>query len=244
MPGLTPCKGSGPQIIGFASGPGSPAGSVRRKVAILRRDDHNRCIGGHVLTRRGVVTGIAAAGLAGCAEMEAVPASERAQVLIAAVREQMKQFVFYDGGYVELAYPGGDPPSNRGACTDVLIRGYRALSLDLQQLVHEDMLANFSSYPQSWGLKVPDSNIDHRRVPNLALFFERSGKTLPVSGRAEDYQPGDIITVRPQHIALVSDRRVRGRDNQIVVLQNNGFGVREDVQDIPSDVTGHFRYEL
>lgn len=201
-------------------------------------------LGDHVRTRRGVVTGLGAACLLGCAEMEAVPASERAQVLIAAVREQMKQFVFYDGGYVELAYPGGDLPSDRGACTDVLIRGFRALSLDLQQLVHEDMLANFASYPKAWGLKAPDPNIDHRRVPNLALFFERFGETLPVSGRAEDYQPGDIITVRPQHIALISDRRVRGRDNQIVVLQNNGFGVREDIQDIPSNVTAHFRYGL
>jgi len=176
--------------------------------------------------------------------MEAVPASARAQVLIAAVRDQAKQFVFYDGGYVELAYPGGDLPAERGACTDVLIRGYRALSLDLQQLVHEDMLANFASYPKSWGLKAPDSNIYHRRVPNLARFFERLGETLPVSGHVEDYQPGDIITVRPQHIALVSDRRVRGRDNQIVVLQNNGFGVREDVQDVPSNLAGHFRYGL
>lgn len=194
-------------------------------------------------TRRLILGAALAASLPGCAATDRIPASERAQTLIAAVRDQMKEFVFYDGGYTKIAYPGGDIPSGRGACTDVLIRAYRALGLDLQQLVHEDMLANFDAYPQRWGLKAPDTNIDHRRVPNLACFFERHGQTLPISEHAADYLPGDIITVNPQHIALIADRRVRGRANQLVVLQNNGFGVREDLQAF-APVTGHFRYRL
>lgn len=194
-------------------------------------------------TRRLILGAALAASLPGCAATDPVPASERAQTLIAAVRDQMREFVFYDGSYAKIAYPGGDVPSGRGACTDVLIRAYRALGLDLQQLVHEDMLANFADYPQRWGLKAPDANIDHRRVPNLARFLERHGQTLPLSQDATGYLPGDIITVTPQHIALVSDRRVRGHTNQLVILQNNGFGVREDLQDLPP-LTGHFRYQL
>lgn len=164
-----------------------------------------------MLSRRDVLIGAGAlASLTGCAATDPVSASERAAKLIAAVREQMREFVFYDGGYVKIDYPGGDLPSGRGACTDVLIRAYRVLGLDLQQLVHEDMLANFDEYPKTWGLKAPDANIDHRRVPNLVRFFERAGQTLAVSGSAKDYQPADIIAVSPQHIALVSDRRLGG----------------------------------
>jgi len=197
-----------------------------------------------MLNRRRLIAGAAlAASLPGCTATDPVSTSERAQTLIAAVRDQMREFVVYDGGYTPLAYPGGDLSSGRGACTDVLIRAYRALGLDLQQLVHEDMLANFDAYPKRWGLKAPDANIDHRRVPNLARFFERHGQALPVTQDATAYLPGDIITVTPQHIALVSDRRVRGRTNQLVVLQNNGFGVREDIQDF-GPVTGHYRYRL
>lgn len=197
-----------------------------------------------MLNRRRLIIGAAlAASLPGCTATDPIPASERAQTLIAAVRDQMREFVIYDGSYTQLAYPGGDLPSGRGACTDVLIRAYRALGLDLQQLVHEDMLANFDAYPKRWGLKTPDASIDHRRVPNLARFFERHGQTLPVSHDAADYLPGDIITVTPQHIALISDLRVRDRTNQLVVLQNNGFGVREDIQDF-GPVTGHHRYRV
>lgn len=198
-----------------------------------------------MLNRRRLIVGSAAVCLSGCTQTDPVPTTDRAKILLDAVREQMRQFVFYDGGYKKLDYPGGDLPSDRGACTDVLIRAYRALALDLQQLVHQDMSASFDSYPQMWGLTAPDPNIDHRRVPNLARFFERFGQTLAVSASADDYQPGDIITVKPQHIALISDQRARGRDDIIVVLQNNGFGVREDIHGLsPLTVTGHYRYAL
>lgn len=111
------------------------------------------------------------------------------QRLIEAAEFRTTQNVRYDPAYVVLDYPGGDVPADTGVCTDVVIRSYRALGVDLQKLVHEDMKRNFSSYPKLWGLSRPDKNIDHRRVPNLQKFFERSGAEL----EDEDYQPGDLI---------------------------------------------------
>jgi uncharacterized protein YijF (DUF1287 family) len=101
--------------------------------------------------------------------------------------------IIYDPSYVRIKYPMGDVPADRGVCTDVIIRAYRQLGIDLQQLVHEDMVANFDKYPQSWGLSKPDSNIDHRRVPNLMTFFKRHGEVLPITKNPKDYKPGDIV---------------------------------------------------
>lgn len=102
----------------------------------------------------------------------------------------------YDGSYFSIAYPNGDVPQNLGVCTDVIIRSYRKIYTDLQQLVHKDMAANFSKYPSSriWGLKKPDKNIDHRRVPNLQAFFKRHGQVLVVSSKSEDYKAGNLVT--------------------------------------------------
>jgi uncharacterized protein YijF (DUF1287 family) len=199
-----------------------------------------------MLNRRHLLLSAAmAAGLGGCAPTYPVPTEGRTRTLINAARAQGQRFVLYDGSYTPIAYPGGDIPPGRGACTDVIIRAYRALGVDLQRLVHEDMTAHFSVYPNLWGLTASDANIDHRRVPNLARFFERFGETLVLSRDATDYQPGDIITMHPQHIALISDRRVHGRADRLVIIQNRGLGVREDVQDFVSwPLTGHFRYAL
>ncbi len=110
--------------------------------------------------------------------------------------ERTRHTVVYDGSYYRIPYPGGDVPDNVGVCTDVVIRSYRALGIDLQELVHKDMTAHFDKYPSKriWGLSRPDPNIDHRRVPNLQVFFERNGISLPVTGKAADYLPGDIVT--------------------------------------------------
>jgi uncharacterized protein YijF (DUF1287 family) len=102
--------------------------------------------------------------------------------------------VRYDPTYFQIAYPGGDVPPEVGVCTDEVIRSYRAVGVDLQREVHEDMAANFSAYPRKWGLKKTDTNIDHRRVPNLMVFFEREGAGLPVTQAARDYKPGDVVT--------------------------------------------------
>src|SRR5690606_32217659 len=119
-------------------------------------------------------------------------AAQSAKVLVAAANERTLHQVRYDGAYVAIAYPGGDVPPDQGVCTDVIVRAYRAMAVDLQRLVHEDMKSHFAAYPSQriWGLTKPDTNIDHRRVPNLQTFFSRHGRTLPISDKGADYQPG------------------------------------------------------
>jgi hypothetical protein len=105
-----------------------------------------------------------------------------------------KQNVTYDSKYFSIEYPNGDIPKDKGVCTDVIIRAYRKLGIDLQKEVHEDMISNFDKYPQQWGLKHTDTNIDHRRVPNLMTFFSRYGETKSITSNPADYLPGDIVT--------------------------------------------------
>lgn len=153
--------------------------------------------------------------------------------------------IIYDGSYQQIAYPGGDVSPKRGVCADVLIRAYRQQDIDLQQLLHEDMLESFSAYPQNWHLKRPDANIDHRRVLNLAAFFKRHGSTLPVTENAADYQPGDIVcwsVSELPHIGIVSSCRNSG-DSRYQIVHNIGAGqVMEDVL-FAFKITGHYRYQ-
>lgn len=165
--------------------------------------------------------------------------------LVQATREIINPDVRYDPSYVGLAYPGGDVPADRGVCTDVIIRAYRKVGIDLQKEVHLDMKANFSSYPKRWGAKTTDRNIDHRRVPNLMTFFARNGKVLPKSDKAEDYQPGDIVTWdlpnNLPHIGIVIDEKVPGT-NRYKVVHNIGRGqIAEDCL-FTFKITGHYRY--
>ncbi len=146
-----------------------------------------------------------------------------------------------------IAYPGGDVPNNIGVCTDVLIRSYRALGIDLQRLVHEDMVAHFDLYPSRriWGLTKPDRNIDHRRVPNLQRFFTRHGTNLAVTRHANDYKPGDIVTwMLPgnlPHIGIVTDKFNQPTGSPLIV-HNIGKGPRlEDIL-FRYPITGHYRY--
>jgi uncharacterized protein YijF (DUF1287 family) len=163
--------------------------------------------------------------------------------LLAAAHAQHGVTTRYDGRYVRLDYPGGDVPMDRGVCTDVVIRAYRQVGVDLQQRVHEDMRAHFGRYPAIWGLRTPDRNIDHRRVPNLQRYFERHGTSLPVSSTAADYRAGDLVTWRLPgnlpHIGFVSDRRAGARP---LIVHNVGAGVQiEDVL-FAWPITGHYRY--
>lgn len=164
--------------------------------------------------------------------------------LVTAASAQIGVTLGYDGAYVKLAYPGGDVPIETGVCTDVVVRAYRALGVDLQQRVHEDMRRAFATYPKLWGLKSPDSNIDHRRVPNLATYFARHGTALEASQTdASLYAPGDIVTWRlpsgVPHIGIVSTRRVANRPT---VVHNIGLGTRDDDALFAFVVTGHYRY--
>ncbi len=163
---------------------------------------------------------------------------------IDAARSQIGKTVFYDPSYRALSYPNGDVPLDRGVCTDVVIRAMRqAIDFDLQQHVHEDMRRHFSQYPRLWGLRLPDPNIDHRRVPNLQTFFKRRGWALVISADAKDYRPGDIVTCtvglhRP-HIMIVSDKR--NRNGRPFVIHNIGTGVREEDILFDYEISGHFR---
>lgn len=155
--------------------------------------------------------------------------------------------VFYDSDYRKIDYPMGDVPAYKGVCSDVIIRSYRGIDIDLQKLLHEDIKANFSAYPSKrmWGLNKPDTNIDHRRVPNLEVFFTRKGKVKPITKNAEDYVPGDIVSWRLDngrpHIGIVVNKK--SVDNQrYLVMHNIGFGqVAEDVL-FSWKITGHFTY--
>lgn len=165
--------------------------------------------------------------------------------LAKAAESLTKEEVVYDPAYFSIPYPMGDVPANKGVCTDVVIRAYRKLGIDLQQLVHEDMRAHFNLYPKIWGLKRPDSNIDHRRVPNLMKFFERHGQTLTNSNDPNKYQPGDIVCWRLPgnltHIGIVSSKKNQ-RGTRYLIVHNIGAGqVFEDILfDYP--IIGHYRY--
>jgi uncharacterized protein YijF (DUF1287 family) len=166
------------------------------------------------------------------------------QDFVNAARVQIGKTVSYDPRYRVLTYPNGDIPMDRGVCSDVVIRAMRAsLHLDLQKLVHEDMRSNFSEYPRRWGLTQPDKNIDHRRVPNLRTYFERSGWALEISDAAGDYLAGDIVTCtvpphRP-HVMIVSDKKNRG--GIPLVIHNIGAGVQEEDRLFEFEITGHYR---
>lgn len=167
------------------------------------------------------------------------------QRLVDAAREQTRQRVVYDGAYQRIAYPMGDVAPDRGVCTDVVIRAYRTQGIDLQQLVHEDMKANFSLYPQLWGLRRPDSNIDHRRVPNLQTYFRRFGESLRVTAEAENYREGDLITwMLPgnlPHIGIVSARRTQDGKRPLII-HNIGAGPQEEDALYVAPITGHYRF--
>lgn len=163
--------------------------------------------------------------------------------LAAAAVERTHHHVRYDPAYVRIPYPGGDVPADTGVCTDEVIRSYRAVGVDLQKEVHEDMQRSLSSYPRRSG--PPDPNIDHRRVPNLMAFFSRKGETLPVTRRADDYAPGDLVTWdlggNVPHIGLVTDRKSEA-SGRYMIVHNIGQGPRlEDVL-FNWKITGHYRY--
>ena len=172
---------------------------------------------------------------------------EAAAKLVAAAVERTRHRVSYDGSYRRIAYPGGDVPDNIGVCTDVVIRAYRAgLGIDLQREVHEDMKKAFAKYPKIWGLSRPDTNIDHRRVPNLETFLARHGQALPITDNPDDYKPGDLVTWRLNgsglhHIGVVTDRRAMFSGNPLIA-HNIGWGPKLDDMLFDYPINGHYRY--
>ena len=175
----------------------------------------------------------------------AVGREEFLHTLSDAAIERTHHTVRYVPAYVAIPYPGGDVPADTGVCTDEVIRSYRALGIDLQREVHEDMEQNFSAYPTKWLRRYPDTNIDHRRVPNLMVFFQRKGEILPITSRADGYSPGDIVTWDlgggMTHIGIVVDRK-GPFTRRYMIVHNIGQGPK--LEDVLFDwkITGHYRY--
>lgn len=154
----------------------------------------------------------------------------------------------YDPAYFSIKYPNGDILENKGVCTDVIIRCYRKLNIDLQKEVHEDMAANFSEYPnlKKWGMTKTDTNIDHRRVPNLEVFFERKGTKLSVSEDARDYKTGELVTWmingKLPHIGIITNKKSEDGKRNLIVHNVGGGQVLEDCL-FEYKIVGHYSYE-
>jgi len=190
-------------------------------------------------------------GVAACSRAQAQtanPLSREAftRSLVAAALERPKHDVTYDPGYVGIDYPGGDVPANAGVCSDEIIRIYRTVGVDLQKEVPEDIVRDRSAYPLSrWQQKRPDRNIDHRRVPNLMVFFSRHGEELPLSARVQDYRPGDLVAWDlgngAVHIGMVVDKKAL-LTRRYMIVHNIGAGPK--MEDVLFDwkIIGHYRY--
>ena len=175
------------------------------------------------------------------------PSYETALGLVHAAHERTKQRVRYDGRYIPLSFPWGDVPNNIGVCSDVVIRAYRALGVDLQALVNDDISKNFFAYPSFsyWNLLKPDPSIDHRRVLNLQVFFARAGQSLPMTMNPMDYRPGDLVTwmvgSSQPHIGIVTDVLAENGVTPLIVHNIGAGPVYEDIL-FNFPMTGHFRY--
>ena len=163
-----------------------------------------------------------------------------------AALELTKQKVTYDPSYFSINYPNGDIPIDKGVCTDVIIRAYRKLGIDLQKEVHEDMKANFSKYPKIWGLKTTDKNIDHRRVPNLMIYFKRQRAELPITKNTSDYKPGDVVAWNLggaiTHIGIVVNKKSSDGKRDLIV---HNIGAGQVVEDCLFNfkIIGHYRFQ-
>lgn len=181
---------------------------------------------------------------------QTIPAAQSPDLLflprvIAAAHELTTHTVRYEPAYVHIPYPNGDVPADTGVCTDEIIRSYRAVGIDLQKLVHEDMQQNRAAYPRFGNYSGADTNIDHRRVPNLMVFFARKGKSLPITNRIEDYAPGDLVTWdlggNVPHIGIVVDIK-SPQSGHYMIVHNIGRGPK--MEDVLFDwkITGHYSY--
>jgi uncharacterized protein len=172
--------------------------------------------------------------------------SEDVRKVLESAFEQTAVTTNYTQDYFSIPYPNGDVPIETGACTDVVIRAFRKAGVDLQKEVHEDMRANFGEYPKKWGLQKTDTNIDHRRVPNLQTYFKRRGTSLPVSSSPENYRPGDVVSwdldgKGMTHIGIVSNRRSES-SGRYLIIHNIGGGTKLEDRLFDWKITGHYRY--
>ncbi len=201
-----------------------------------------------MITRRALLTALAAMPLFRMPAKAEIPVEPWAEKLIDAARAQIGVTLHYDPSYTRLKFPNGDVPREKGVCTDVVVRAYRdALGFDLQSALNADMKRNFSAYPKIWGLTRADSNIDHRRVPNLRVFLKRKGAELAKSTDGADYLPGDLVTQNLPgnlpHIAIVSDS-LNGAGTTPLVIHNIGGGAQIEDTLFAFEISGHYRFEV
>src|SRR5437667_5268110 len=181
-------------------------------------------------------------------ETTSLPAnsSPNLKVVIDGVIDQVGKTTSYDPSYQKIDYPNGDVPIETGVCSDVIVRAFRKASIDLQKDVHEDMKSNFSAYPTRWGLSGPDSNIDHRRVPNLQTYLARKGKSLTTITASENFLPGDIVTWDlgggADHIGIVVNVWYKPTQRYLVVHNIGCCGTHMDDSLFAWKITGHYRY--
>ena len=172
-------------------------------------------------------------------------ASPQLKQFIEGAVEQSKVTTGYDPSYVKLDYPNGDVPGDTGVCSDVVVRAFRKVGIDLQKDLHEDMGRAWSEYPKRWGARTTDSNIDHRRVLNLATYFTRQGKTVPVSDNRADYLPGDVVAWQlsdgVEHIGILTNLASES-DKHYLVVHNIGSGARIEDMLLAWKIIGHYRY--
>jgi uncharacterized protein YijF (DUF1287 family) len=167
--------------------------------------------------------------------------------LVAAAIERTNHSGKYVSAYVHLSYPGGDVPADTGVCSDEIIRAYRGVGVDLQKEVHEDIAKNWEAYPSKakWRQTHPDTSIDHRRVPNLMVFFSRKGETLPITMHGADYSPGDLVTWDlggdVPHIGIVGNVKSKESGRPLIVHNISRGPKMEDVL-FDWKITGHYRY--
>lgn len=194
------------------------------------------------VTRKGVVVVIPPTSVA-----KPLPpnASPQLKQLVDAAIEQSKLTTGYDPSYVKLDYPNGDVSSDTGVCSDVVVRAFRKAGIDLQKEVHEDMTRAWSEYPKKWGARGTDSNIDHRRVLNLMTYFDRQGKSLPVTNDRADYLPGDVVAWDLddglEHIGILTNLSSEA-DQHYLIVHNVGAGARVEDVLLAWKITGHYRY--
>ncbi len=165
--------------------------------------------------------------------------------LFDAALELTNQKVTYDPSYFSIDYPNGDVPKDKGVCTDVVIRAFRKIGIDLQKEVHEDMKANFNLYPKIWRLKTTDKNIDHRRVPNLMTYFKRKGAEKPITNNPNNYLPGDVVCWNlggaVTHIGVVVNKKSNDGKRNLIVHNIGSGQVLEDCL-FDFKIIGHYRF--
>ena len=178
---------------------------------------------------------------------KALPANSSPQLkqLIEGAVSQAGVTTGYDPSYVNIQYPMGDVPINTGVCSDVLVRAFRKAGVDLQKEVHDDMARAWNEYPKRWGLNGPDPNIDHRRVLNLMKYFERAGKSVPITDEPDDYLPGDVVAWDlgggTYHIGMVTNM-LSETQRECLIVHNIGAGTRAEDVLLNWTIKGHYRF--